>query len=116
MAAQSSPRRFAETPKFQKSASVLYMSMSLDGFIAGPNDDGGDPGRNGLGRLHEWHGDFSRPSGPAGDLSDEWNAPGAVLAAGVLDELQINQIPVLFGSAVVHSRGCHRASGWTWFE
>ena len=36
------------------SASVLYMSMSLDGFIAGPNE-GPD---NGLGdgghRLHEW--------------------------------------------------------------
>ena len=36
------------------SATVLYMSMSLDGFIAGPNvrldnglGDGGD-------RLHEW--------------------------------------------------------------
>ena len=36
------------------SATVLYMSMSLDGFIAGPNE-GLD---NGLGdgghRLHEW--------------------------------------------------------------
>jgi hypothetical protein len=36
------------------SSTVLYMSMSLDGFIAGPNEspdnglgDGGD-------RLHEW--------------------------------------------------------------
>jgi hypothetical protein len=36
------------------SATVLYMSMSLDGFIAGPNEtddnglgDGGD-------RLHDW--------------------------------------------------------------
>jgi hypothetical protein len=37
------------------SASVLYMSMSLDGFIAGPNE-GPD---NGLGdgglRLHDWN-------------------------------------------------------------
>ena len=36
-------------------ATVLYMSMSLDGFIAGPNE-GPD---NGLGdgehRLHEWY-------------------------------------------------------------
>jgi hypothetical protein len=36
------------------SAAVLYMSMSLDGFIAGPNE-GPD---NGLGdgghRLHQW--------------------------------------------------------------
>jgi len=34
--------------------SVLYMSMSLDGFITGPDDGPG----NGLGtgglRLHEW--------------------------------------------------------------
>jgi len=33
---------------------VLYMSMSLDGFIAGPDDDK----QNGLGigghRLHDW--------------------------------------------------------------
>ena len=33
------------------SASVLFMSMSLDGFIADPNDAlGGDDGM----RLHEW--------------------------------------------------------------
>ena len=41
------------------SATVLYMSISLDGFIAGPNE-GPD---NGLGdgghRLHEWF--FARP-------------------------------------------------------
>jgi len=37
--------------------SVLYMSMSLDGFITGPDDGPG----NGLGargsRLHEWLGE-----------------------------------------------------------
>ena len=37
------------------SATVLYMSISLDGFIAGPNvgpDNGlGDGGH----RLHEWY-------------------------------------------------------------
>jgi hypothetical protein len=36
------------------SATVLYMSMSLDGFIAGPNESP----ENGLGdggeRLHDW--------------------------------------------------------------
>ena len=65
------------------SASVLYMSMSLDGYIAGPNDEVG----NGFGddgqRLHDWFvtpdGEFFRPSGPAGQLIDEWNATGAVL-------------------------------------
>jgi hypothetical protein len=66
------------------SASVLYMSMSLDGYIAGPNDEPGNPGGDGFDRLHEWiatpDGEYGRPSGPAGELFDEWNATGAVLA------------------------------------
>ncbi|MGI6851173.1 dihydrofolate reductase family protein [Mesorhizobium sp. 1B3] len=59
------------------STSVLYMSMSLDGYIAGPNDN---PGGDGFMRLHEWYGDFSRPSGAVGALFDEANAYGAILA------------------------------------
>jgi dihydrofolate reductase len=66
------------------SASVLYMSMSLDGYIAGPNDEPGNPGGDGFERLHEWittpDGEYGRPAGPAGELFDEWNATGAVLA------------------------------------
>jgi dihydrofolate reductase len=66
------------------SASVLYMSMSLDGYIAGPNDEPDNPGGDGFDRLHEWittpDGEYGRPAGPAGDLFDEWNATGAVLA------------------------------------
>jgi len=66
------------------SASVLYMSMSLDGYIAGPNDEPGNPGGDGFDRLHEWFapcgGEFVRPSGPAGELFDEVLAPGAVVA------------------------------------
>jgi dihydrofolate reductase len=65
------------------SASVLYMSMSLDGYIAGPNDEVGNPGGDGFRRLHEWFvtpdGEFFRPSGLAGELIDEINATGAVL-------------------------------------
>jgi dihydrofolate reductase len=65
------------------STSVLYMSMSLDGYIAGPNDEPGNPGGDGFARLHEWFvtpvGEFFRPSGPAGQLLDEMNATGAVL-------------------------------------
>ena len=65
------------------STSVLYMSMSLDGYIAGPNDEPGNPGGDGFGRLHEWFvtpdGEFFQPSGPAGQLLDEINATGAVL-------------------------------------
>ncbi len=66
------------------SASVLYMSMSLDGYIAGPNDEPGNPGGDGFMRLHDWFvrpgGEFVRPSGVAGELWDEWNATGAVVA------------------------------------
>ena len=62
------------------SASVLFMSMSLDGYIADPNDFlGGDDGH----RLHEWFvtpdGEFGRPAGPGGQLW-EMHATGAVLA------------------------------------
>ena len=53
-------------------ATVLYMSMSLDGFIAGPNEtddnglgDGGD-------RLHEWP--------MTGQIYDEAMATGAIVA------------------------------------
>ena len=68
------------------SASVLYMSMSLDGYIAGPNDEPDNPGGDGFDRLHEWlwdpaHEGFVRwRSGPAGELWDDMDATGAVLA------------------------------------
>jgi dihydrofolate reductase len=70
------------------SATVLYMSMSLGGFIAGPNerpDNGlGDGGH----RLHEWAmagGDVdieatSRMGGVNGKVVDEFMATGAVVA------------------------------------
>jgi dihydrofolate reductase len=72
------------------SQSVLYMSMSLDGYIAGPNDEVGNPGGAGFMRLHEWFvtpdGEFFRPSGPDGQLIDEINATGAVLVGRRLAE------------------------------
>src|SRR2546427_4599311 len=60
------------------------MAMSLDGYIAGPNDGPDNPGGDGFGRLHEWFvtrdGEFVRPRGPAGDLFDEnMTGYGAVL-------------------------------------
>jgi dihydrofolate reductase len=58
------------------------MSMSLDGYIAGPNDEPGNPGGDGFVRLHEWgltpDGKF-RQSGPAGELLNEIYATGAVV-------------------------------------
>ena len=67
------------------SASVLYMSMSLDGYIAGPNDEPDNPGGDGFMRLHEWfgftpEGDFTRPPGPVGELIDEMDSYGAIVA------------------------------------
>src|SRR5215211_6867962 len=112
------------------SATVLYMSTSLDGFIAGPNETP----ENGLGdgghRLHQWSPnpdpDRKVTSGYLDDLrqwplvsylSDVTSAmtqakeaagdknvmvQGAgtahlAIAAGVLDELELHVIPVLFG-------------------
>jgi dihydrofolate reductase len=64
------------------SSTVLYMSMSLDGFVAGPNerpDNGlGDGGE----RLHEWvlGGNLDEVEGPDRAVVDEFMATGAVLA------------------------------------
>ena len=70
------------------SATVLYMSVSLDGFIAGPNErldnglgDGGD-------RLHDWfrtgagveHKEGLVRSGVNGRIVDEFMSTGAVVA------------------------------------
>lgn len=50
------------------SSTVLYMSMSLDGYIASPNDEPGNPGGDDFGRLHEWgltaDGGSDRPGRP----------------------------------------------------
>jgi dihydrofolate reductase len=53
------------------------MSMSLDGYIAGPDDKPGNPGGDGFDRLHEWYG---ASSGPAEEFLDEMKETGAVLA------------------------------------
>jgi dihydrofolate reductase len=66
------------------SSSVLDMSLSIDGYIAGPNDAPGNPGGDGFGRLHDWFtprdGQLGRPAGPAGELWDEMLETGAVLS------------------------------------
>ena len=129
------------------------MSMSLDGFITGPDDGPGQGLGRGGERLHDWLGDRSggpsefRPSGPSAQIFDEVMATGSVLVgrrtfdiagsdlvhyvtdgiesamrqakeaagdanvlvhgahlaqsclrAGVLDELEIQLIPVLLGA------------------
>jgi dihydrofolate reductase len=70
------------------SATVLYMSMSLDGFIAGPNEGPGNGLGDGGHRLHEWvmtDGDVGlealrRSGGVNGKLVDEFMSTGAVVA------------------------------------
>jgi hypothetical protein len=71
------------------SATVLYMSMSLDGFIAGPNAGPGNGLGDGGERLHQWmrlaaadpdSGIPGRPAGVNGQIFDELMATGAVVA------------------------------------
>jgi dihydrofolate reductase len=70
------------------SAAVLYMSMSLDGFIAGPNEGPDNPLGDGGHRLHEWamtDGDVDleaiRRSGSVnGKVVDEFMSTGAIVA------------------------------------
>ncbi|TDV48862.1 dihydrofolate reductase family protein [Actinophytocola oryzae] len=63
--------------------SVLDMSMSVDGYIAAPNDAPGNPGGDDFGRLHEWGvapgGTGFRTDGPAGEMIADLNATGAMV-------------------------------------
>jgi dihydrofolate reductase len=69
-------------------ATVLYMSMSLDGFIAGPNEGPGNGLGDGGHRLHEWVmagadvdlATLRRSGGVNGQLVDEFMSTGAVVA------------------------------------
>jgi dihydrofolate reductase len=67
------------------------MSMSVDGYIAGPNDAPDNPGGDRFMRLHEWYGygpagpdtsdlTSAERAGPGQHFLDEINATGAVLA------------------------------------
>jgi dihydrofolate reductase len=63
------------------------MSMSLDGYIAGPNDSPENPGGDDFMRLHDWYGFASEPapdtattSAIARQFLDEGKATGAVVS------------------------------------
>ena len=62
--------------------SVLYMSMSLDGYIAGPNDQPSNPGGDDFRRLHEWYG-FATDAGPTEETIDS-----AEMGKHFLDEIK----------------------------
>jgi dihydrofolate reductase len=94
------------------SSSVLYMSMSLDGFIAGPNETMDNPLGDGGDRLHEWV--FPGPDdGVNRQIYDEFMSTGAIVAgrgtfepAGGWDGDHHNGVPIY-----VLSR--HPAPAWT---
>jgi dihydrofolate reductase len=107
------------------SATVLYMSISLDGFVAGPNeapDNGlGDGGE----RLHEWFSSAAptghsgvpgRPEGVSGELMDALTSTGAVVAgrgtvepAGHWDGDHHDGVPIF-----ILSRDRHEAEEARW--
>ena len=65
------------------SVSVLDMSISVDGFIADPDDFlGGQDGE----RLHAWA-SSNDPSHPVKHFEAEWNAAGAILSGRRTAEL-----------------------------
>jgi dihydrofolate reductase len=69
-------------------STVLYMSMSLDGFIAGPNEGPGNGLGDGGHRLHEWAmadggvdlDAIHRSGGANGQIIDEFLSTGATVA------------------------------------
>lgn len=59
--------------------------MSVDGYIAGLNDEPGNPGGDDFMRLHEWYGFYGTPPNTKGTgwgatFLDEGHETGAVLA------------------------------------
>ena len=103
---------------------VCHMSISMDGFVAGPHQGPDDPlGVGGL-RLHEWHWDADAPvheqdvamrddlmaprgayvmgRNMFGPIRGSWEAGASTvrqaLAAGVVDELVLDVVPLLLGT------------------
>jgi dihydrofolate reductase len=82
------------------SKTVLYMSMSLDGFIAGPNEAPGNGLGDGGHRLHEWF----LPSAGAGHQGAADHLTG--VNRELMDELMAT------GAVVVGRRTFELADGW----
>jgi len=58
---------------------ILYMTMSLDGFVTGPDDRPGQELGRGGGRLFNWM-DYRMGDGPSGQVYREALSTGAVIA------------------------------------
>ena len=75
---------------------TCHISISLDGFIAGPDQDRDNPlGVGGL-RLHDWH---LREAAGDQEVSIAGGASTVrqALTAGVIDELVLDIAPVVLG-------------------
>jgi dihydrofolate reductase len=101
---------------------VVGLSVSLDGFIAGPNDGPGNPLGDGGGRLFEWWTAGTERLGTDGTVVTDGiesaleqaravagDRPIGVCAAdvaqqylnaGLLDEIHLSLVPVLLGGGV----------------
>ena len=98
------------------SATVLYMSMSFDGFIAGPNEGPGNGLGDGGHRLHEWFlpgagaghkGAADRLAGVNREVMDEVMSTGAVVVGRRTFELadgwggdHHDGVPIFFETSV----------------
>jgi dihydrofolate reductase len=93
------------------------MSMSLDGFIAGPHDDVDNPGGDGFMRLHEWfvtpEGEFVKPPGEAGELYDEMMHGLGAIVVGRRTVEQVDHWKGNHGSGVRIFVPSHRPPGPT---
>jgi dihydrofolate reductase len=83
-----------------RGATVLAMSMSLDGFIAGPNagiDIGSWPLVTYLDDVETAMSRAKQAAGGKDVLVHGASVAQLALAAGVLDELELHVVPVLLG-------------------
>ena len=79
---------------------IAGLSMSLDGFIAGPNDGPGNPLGDGGGRLFDWWTAGTERLGP-----DDWFRPPARSRAAVEEMFQA-------GAIITGRRTFDIAGGW----
>ena len=95
------------------SSTVLYMSMSLDGFVAGPNESVDNGLGDGGERLHEWA--LGLDGVPQLDdahraVVDEFMSTGAVLAGRRLfehlsaDHIELETVQVVKGREATYLR------------
>jgi dihydrofolate reductase len=93
-------------------ATVLYMSMSLDGFIAGPDEAPDNPLGDGGYRLHDWN--FSdSATGADRQIYDEFMATGAIVAGRGTFEPAGGWNGDHHGGVPIHVLSRHPAPDWT---